>query len=142
MNAGPGAWGEQDYPKFLRTHIASSWSAVSLDALDPEICFRVDAALASCGCHAPTAELRQYMYCFASGADFDYEMVSALIEVFSGATAESRIADLLALDFERDCGLPREAYLQRLFAIASNSAGSENLVSQPWALEPEMALRA
>ncbi|MGB5324951.1 MAG: hypothetical protein WBN40_05945 [Pseudomonadales bacterium] len=107
----------RDYPKFLRQHIEMVWRLVPISQPDPERCFRVDAALAYCGSKNASSALRQYLYWFQASRDFDMEVVELLIRFFSGPLAEQNVVELMALDMERDCGLSRSQYLEKLLQL-------------------------
>lgn len=126
----PRLSGADGYPGFLLQHIARNWRDVQIPALDPEKCFRVDVALvycASCGHGAQaSSSLRQFLYCYLDSNDFDYEVVEAIAEIFALDPDGTTLELLLAMELERDCGLPRSQYLAGLRQLALQLAGPAN----------------
>ncbi|MBT8148934.1 MAG: hypothetical protein KJO24_03315 [Gammaproteobacteria bacterium] len=118
----------------MSKHVAQARRDVVLPQLDPTICLQVDAGLAYCGCESPSARLRQYLYVFQPSNDFDYQTLSLLIQVFNIAGDACPVWDeLVQLELERDCGLPRVDYLACLRAVVERS---QQLAAQPSAWSP------
>ena len=108
------------YPDFLLQHITSEWGDVGILEIDPDICLKVDSSLSYCGCIQPSKQIRQYMYAFQKSEDFDHETVSLIIRIARQAQADSWVwSNLLAIEFERDCGSTREEYIQNLESLAT-----------------------
>lgn len=60
------------------------------------------------------------MYAFQKSEDFDHETVSLIIRIARQAQADSWVwSNLLAIEFERDCGSTREEYIQSLESLAT-----------------------
>lgn len=111
----------QPYPDFLIDHITSEWAGVNIPLIDPDICLKVDSSLSYCGCGRPSARLRQFVYLYHQSHDFDYETIALLTRIGQGAADNTAIwDDIVALEFQRDCGLQREDYLASLTAIAEH----------------------
>jgi len=107
------------FPDFLLSHIAESWQGVAIDEIDPDICLKVDSALAFCSCDTPSARLRQFVYRYHQSDDFDYQTIARLVQIFAVAGDDADVWDqLIALEFERDCGMSRDEYLAMLESIA------------------------
>jgi hypothetical protein len=107
------------FPDFLLDHVADSWQGVAVAQIDPDICLKVDSALAFCGCDAPSARLRQFIYRYHQSDDFDYQTIAKLVQIFTVAGDDADVWDqLIALEFERDCGMGRDEYLTTLETIA------------------------
>lgn len=106
------------YPEFLLEHISSEWSGVNVPIIDPDVCLKVDSSLSYCGCVMPSAALRQFVYLYHQSHDFDYETIALLIRISQGSADNEAIWDeLVALEFQRDCGLSRDHYLAELLKV-------------------------
>lgn len=108
------------FPDFLIEHVEQHWRDVAIDLIDPDICMQVDSALSFCGCEQPSVLLRQFIYSYHQSDDFDYETIAQLVRVFEVAGDDAQVWDeLMALEFERDCGLTREEYIAGLSDLAA-----------------------
>ncbi len=98
--------------------------------LDPEICFKVDSALAFCGCASPSQSLRQFIYYYHQSSDFDHETLKLLVRIYNQIGDDEVIWNqITGLEIERDCGLPRDEYLLALTEIIDQlSLETESLV--------------
>ncbi len=106
------------FPDFLIEHIREQWQGVAISRLDPDVCLKVDTALDFACCDEPPARLRQFLYVYHESADFDHEILPLLVRLLKLAGDEERAwNELLALDLQRDCGLPRETYIGELLAM-------------------------
>jgi len=91
---------------------------VSISPIDPDICLKVDTALAYSGCTDPTLQIRQFLYVYHESEDFDYEILPSLVRLLKLAeNDEETWNSLLALDLQRDCGLSREEYANEIQAM-------------------------
>lgn len=89
--------------------------------VDPDICLKVDSGLAYCGCTDPSIKLRQFLYIYHESVDFDHQTLKLLVRVFAAAGDDTNVwGSLVGLEFQRDCGLYRDAYLAELLAIVEN----------------------
>jgi hypothetical protein len=105
----------EPFPKFLLDHVREQWEGVTIPDLDPDICLKVDSALAYAECDEPNTKVRQFLYVYHESADFDYEVLPLLVRVFGLADSNGDVwSRLVALDFQRDCGLDRESYISEL----------------------------
>lgn len=119
------------YPDFLLSHVQKEWAGVDLPLLDPDICLKVDSSLSYCGCQVPKAKLRQLVYVYHQSSDFDHETIALLTRI--GACVEEDAAcwdEVIAIEFQRDCGLSRKEYLQALEAIAEHAEAPAALVEE------------
>jgi len=119
------------YPDFLVEHIINEWSEVNVPLIDPDVCLKVDSSLSYCGCILPGPKLRQFVYQYQQSHDFDYETIAILTRIARGVTDDSPIwDDLVALEFQRDCGLPRAHYLAELRAVAERIEAEASLYDE------------
>lgn len=119
------------YPDFLIEHIMTEWSEVNVPLIDPDVCLKVDSSLSYCGCVVPGPKLRQFVYQYQQSHDFDYETIAILTRIARGVTDDSPIwDDLVALEFQRDCGLPRAHYLDELVAVAERIEAEASLYDE------------
>lgn len=106
------------YPDFLLEHIKTDWTEVNIPLIDPDVCLKVDSSLAYCGCGSPSPKLRQFVYLYQQSTDFDHETIALLTRLARFADDYSVFWDeVLGLELQRDCGLPREEYLAALVKI-------------------------
>ena len=119
------------YPDFLMRHVQDVWASVELPIVDPDVCLKVDSALSYCGCVEPTARLRQMVYLYQQSHDFDHETVALLVRIARYADDDAACwDDIVAIEFERDCGLDRDSYLEALTAVARRVEADELLVQE------------
>lgn len=91
---------------------------MSIGSIDPDICLKVDTALAFSGCTEPTLQIRQFLYVYHESEDFDYQILPALVHLLMLAGSDEEVwNNLLALDLQRDCGLSREEYAAEILAM-------------------------
>lgn len=108
----------EPFPRFLLDHIKEQWHGVAISPIDPDICLKVDTALAYTGCTDPSLDIRQFLYVYHESADFDYEILPLLLRLFKLAGDDEVVwNNLLTLDLQRDCGLSREEYAGELLAM-------------------------
>ena len=124
----------EPFPDFLLEHIADQWAEVQLDHIDPDVCLRVDSGLSYCGCGKPGDKLRQFIYLYHGSEDFDHQTVELMVRIADAVADDSPVWDeVLALELNRDCGMPRDDYLVALRSIADHvdaeSTLCENLLS-------------
>lgn len=118
----------QPYPDFLVEHIKSEWAGVDVPLIDPDVCLKVDSSLSYCGCGMPSVKLRQFVYLYQQSHDFDYETIALLTRIAQGVSDDSAVwDDIVALEFQRDCGLERADYLAALTAMAEHIEAEELL---------------
>ncbi len=111
----------EPFPDFLLEHISDQWAEVQLDHIDPDVCLRVDSGLSYCGCGVPGNKLRQFIYLYHGSEDFDHETVELMVRIADAVSDESPVWDeVLALELNRDCGMPRADYLIALRSIADH----------------------
>ena len=112
----------------MLSHIRSEWRGVDIALLDPDICLQVDSSLSYGGCSEPSAKLRQFVYLYQQSCDFDHETIVALSRIATHTTDDSPLwDDIVALELQRDCGLPRHRYLTALGASATQLAAEARL---------------
>lgn len=119
------------YPDFLLRHIENEWLGIDLPLIDPDICLQVDSSLSYCGCVEPTPRLRQLVYVFQQSTDFDHETVALLVRIAACVADDAACWDeVVAIEFQRDCGMQRDEYLSALTSIAEHVEADTLLVEE------------